>query len=117
MIAINAKFSPFRMILARREPVELKVDLTNKDKANAILTLEIKLGARLSLDRIGYKTSDIKRIPELKAGERKTFYFNIWPKNAGSATEEPVRLILTEHEGGFNSEKNQATENMSLRID
>ena len=117
MIAINAKFSPFRMILARREPVELKIDLTNKDKANAVLTLEIKLGARLSVDRVGYKTSDIKRIPELKAGETKTFYFDIWPKNAASATEEPVTLILTEHEGSFNAVRDQATEYMSLKID
>ncbi|MDD5163647.1 MAG: hypothetical protein PHD95_05580 [Candidatus ainarchaeum sp.] len=117
MIAINAKFSPFRMILARRGPVELKVDLANKDKANAILTLEIKLGSRLSLDRVGYKTSDIKRIESLKAGETKTLYFDIWPKNAASSTEEPVRLILTEHEGSFNEVKDQTTENMSLRID
>ncbi|MDD5148609.1 MAG: hypothetical protein PHH08_04060 [Candidatus ainarchaeum sp.] len=114
---MKAKFSPFRMVLARREPVELKVDLTNKDAAMAILSLEIKLGARLSVDRVGYKTSDIKRIPELKAGETKTFYFDIWPKNAASATEESVKLILTEHEGSFNAVKDQNSENMTLRID
>lgn len=114
---MNAKFSPYRMILARREAVELKVDLANKNTAPAVLSLELKLGARLSVDRVGYKTSDIKRIPELKPGETKTFYFDIWPKNAASATEESVAVTLIEHDGSFNAEKDRTTEQMSLRID
>jgi len=82
-----------------------------------MVSLEVKLGARLSLDRVGYKTSDIKRIDAIKPEEVKAFYFSIWPKNAASATEEPVRIRATEHDGNFSLAKEEYFENLSLKIE
>ncbi|HLD58256.1 MAG TPA: hypothetical protein VI977_01265 [archaeon] len=117
MIAIDARFAPFRMVLNRREPVQLKIEVKNTGDSAEMVSLEVKLGARLSLDRVGYKTSDIKRIDAIKPEEVKAFYFSIWPKNAASATEEPVRIRATEHDGNFSLAKEEYFENLSLKIE
>jgi hypothetical protein len=117
MIGINAKFAPYRMVLNRREPVQLKVELANKGSETEMVSLEVKIGARLSLDRVGYKTSDIKRIDALQPKQSKIVYFDIWPKNASRTSEEPVRIRATEHNGNYNSTKDEYFENLSLTIE
>jgi hypothetical protein len=117
MIGINARFTPFRMVLKRREPVELRIELTNKSAEEKMASLELKISPRLSLDRVGYKTSDIKRLPKFNPGEKKTFYYEIWPKNPGAYSEEKVVLRILEHKGNYSEVENEVSEDMSIKIE
>ncbi|MBN1941153.1 MAG: hypothetical protein JW772_03145 [Candidatus Diapherotrites archaeon] len=117
MIDIDASFAPYRLVLARREPVELRVDIANRGKEDKFATLEVKTSSRLSLDRVGYKTSDLKRLPVLKPGERKCFYFQIWPKNAQPGTEETVLIKTVETHAQSRQVKKEYIEKKSIAVE
>jgi len=118
MLDISARFTPFRMVLGRREPVELMVELSNKGSEEKTASIEIVLGRKLSLDRVGYKATEIKRIPNFKPGERKCYYYSIWPKGITEPGEETVIIKATEHyEGNYGLAKKESIEKLGLKIE
>ena len=117
MIEINARFTPYRLILERRAPVELMIELVNKGDKEKLASLEIVLGRQLSLDRVGYKATDLRRIPAFKPGEKKFFYYKIWPKGINSSGEETVIVKAMEHHENYNLLKKEFMEKLNLKIE
>jgi hypothetical protein len=97
-ILINTKFTPFRLSLRKKEPVQLYVELVNKENQDKRLLYELLLGAGISLDRPGIKNKETKRFEPLKAGEKKFFYYQIFPKPNAYNGEIPVSISLIEPE-------------------
>jgi len=102
MLEVVNFFTPFRMRLSRREPVQLRVELANKGKDDAMASLTINLGSQLSFEKGGYKTRATERISSLPPGEKKKFYYEIWPKQATRNGPVAVQIIASEHYQNFN---------------
>ncbi len=117
MIEIRNRFTPFRMKLSRREPVQLTVELINTGQENAMLSMNLNLGAQFSLEKSGYKTAAVERIPELAAGQSKTFYYEIWPKQSVRTGTQELQLTVLEHHQNFNYVKKEYKKNLGLAVE
>lgn len=117
LIQINANFSPFRMKLDRREPVSLGVEIANKSNEPKILTMSIALSGQLSFEKGGYKTEQMERIEKLPPGEKKLFYYSIFPKAGTRATDQPVIVKVAEHYQNFNYVTNEYKKNLVLKVE
>ncbi len=117
MIEVKTKFTPFRLKLARKEPVQLAVELVNKNPENAMLSLNLELGACFSLEKSGYKTGAAEQIPELKPGESKKFYYELWPKHSIRVGAAKIRLTVLEHYQNFNYVKKEYKKGPELIVE
>ncbi len=97
VITINYKFTPFRLVMKRREPVHRSVDIANKDNAPAKLSVKLVISRQLSLDKGGIKTAALERVDALATGETKTFHYEISAKHSTVAGEHPIKIIVDEH--------------------
>lgn len=117
-ILINTKFTPFRLSLRGKEPVQLYVELINKSGEDKKLLYELSLGTGISFDKSGIKTRESKKLEPLEAGEKKFFYYQIFPKPSANYGETPVTITLTEpHDEEYEFVKARYTKNMTLTIE
>jgi len=117
MIDINTKFTPFRLKLSRREPVQLFVELHNAGNADEIVTMEVYLSSQLSFDKSGFRTADTQAIKPLKAGERKHFYYDIWPKASARIEEQPVQIKVLQHYKDMNHVLKKTERDLGLIVE
>ena len=117
-ILINTKFTPFRLAMHKKEPVQLYVELVNKSREDKKLIYELSLGAGISLDKSGIKTHESKKIEPLKAGEKKFYYYQIFPKPIAHAGEAPVTITLTEpYDENYEFVKKRYTKEITLTVE
>ena len=112
-----AKFTPFRMKLSRKEPVQFFVEVLNNEGSDKMLTLKIGLDRTLSFDRGGYKTEEGARIEKLAPHQSKRFYYELFPKQGIKIGEIPVKVKLTEHYNSFEYVQNEVTKNLALKVE
>ena len=116
-LKINTHFYPYRMVLKRRKPVELFVELTNNYPEKKLLTLEVRLPQELSLDKGGLKKGEQMRLGEIKTGEKKQFYFDIYSKANTLVGEYPVKVSIIENYKDYQYVSKELVRNLTLRID
>ena len=115
---INTKFTPFRASLYKKEPVQLYVELVNKSREDKKILYEISLGAGISLDKSGIKTHESKKFEPLKAGEKKFYYYQIFPKPIARNGETPITISLIEPEDeNYEFVKARYTKRITLTIE
>lgn len=96
MVYIKTTFYPYRLVLARREPVQLTLDLRNDGKEERAYSVELSVGRSLALERAGAKINDRKHIGNLMPGQSKVIYYDIFAK---AATDDPtIPIDLRVHE-------------------
>lgn len=115
-ISINTHFHPFRMVLARKKPIQLTVELINRGEEEKIVSLELMLSRTLSLDKSGLVTGKIERIPSFKPGEKKKYYFDIYQKAHTTIGEIPVILKVYEHYRDYKYIQKEFTKNLSITV-
>ncbi|MFH0970122.1 MAG: hypothetical protein V1776_01530 [Candidatus Diapherotrites archaeon] len=97
MVYIRTEFYPFRLVLARREPVQLTLDLRNDGKEERAFSIELEVGRPLSLERAGAKIRDYRQIGNLLPGQQKKIYYDIFSKSATDDPSIPLQLRVHEH--------------------
>ena len=117
MIDIRTIFTPFRMKLGRREPVQLSLELINKGEEDAMLSFNLVLGKNLSMEKGGYRTVAMEKIASLAPMAGKKFYYELWPKQTVTAGAQPIQLTVTEHYKDFNYVKKEYKKNLDLVIE
>lgn len=117
MMEIITKYTPFRLKLTRRDPVQLTIDLENKGKESKVLSMELQLSNQLSLDKSGFRSNDTKRFDKLEPGKRKTLYYEIWPKQNTKAGEQPVILNVLEHYNDYSYVAKRYGKNIPLTVE
>jgi hypothetical protein len=105
------------MRLSRREPVQLCVALSNLGGDDTIVSMELALSNQLSLEKSGFRASDVKRIEKFEKGGKKEFYYQIFPKQSTTAGERPVRVTIVEHYNDFNYVQKQYSKDIPLTIE
>ena len=103
-VGINANFFPLRLSLRRKEPVQLKVEVQNRGSNSKMLTLGVIVARSLALDKGGLKSSTSERFEALLPGERKIFYFDVFPKpQFADVGEYPVEITVKEYGKNYNN--------------
>lgn len=97
MVHVKTTFFPYRLVLARREPVQLTIDLVNTEKETKSYSIQLEVGRSLSLERAGAKMNDFKRIGNVGPGEAKKIYYDIFSKAGTDDTSIPIELRVHEH--------------------
>lgn len=117
-ILINTKFTPFRLSLRRKEPVQLYVELVNKSSEDKKLLYEILLGHGISFDKSGFKAKEERKIEQFKAGDKKFFYHQIFPKVSAQYGEIPISIRLIEpHDEAFEFVKKRYSKEITLTVE
>lgn len=117
-ILINTKFTPFRMSLRKREPVQLYVELANKSGEDKKILFEMTLGNGIALDKAGMRTKTEKKFEPLGAGQKKFFYYQIFPKANIQYGETPITIRLFEpHDEAYEFVRKKYTKEITLTVD
>ena len=117
-VAINANFFPLRMSLRRREPVQLKVEVANRGNNSKMLSLGVVVARSLSLDKGGLKSSASERVEALLPGERKTIYFDVFPKpQFADIGEYPVEITVKEYGRNYSDIVEEYEKLMDLKVE
>ena len=119
MIDLRAELSPIRMVLSRREPVELMIELNNNTNKDQMISIELFSGDELAFDKGGRMSVQSKKITVFKAGERMRDYYHIYPRpNASSHSTQTIRIELNEHfNGSFQYVQSKKIKELTLRVD
>ena len=97
MVYIKTSFFPYRLVLTRKEPVQLTVGIRNDQKKTRAYSIEVQVGNTLSIGRAGAKMNDYKQIGNVSPGEEKTLYYDIFSKAHSGESSIPIDLRVHEH--------------------
>ncbi len=97
MAYIKTSFFPYRLVLMRKEPVQLMVTVRNDQKEARAYSIETEVGRSLSIGNAGAKMSDFKHLGTLAPGQEKTIYYDIFAKAHAGDETIPVDLRIHEH--------------------
>ena len=100
MVTIRTSFFPLRLVAARKEPVQLTVDIINTHPESRVYSIEVELPRGLALDRAGPKASDRKQLGEILPRQEKRLYYNIFTKAGVDTDEYPIDIVVHEHRKG-----------------
>ena len=117
MVRFNSNFTPLRLKLSRRQPVQLYVEVSNDETENKMVSLYVNLSKDISFEKGGFKTDNVERIPELAPGETKRFYYELHPKPHLDYGEHNVKVTLSNHYNSFDNVKTEKTKNMTLTVE
>ncbi|RLG70949.1 MAG: hypothetical protein DRO04_00845 [Candidatus Iainarchaeum archaeon] len=116
MLQIDTHFYPYRLLLRRRQPVELAVDLINTADKETLATIEISLDKMLSFTKGGLKKVE-KVSSKIEPNKRKRFYFSIYPHVAVTPGEYAVQIVVTEYGRDYNDIKRRITKRTKLLVE
>jgi len=111
------RFTPFRMKLSNREPVQLSVEVVNNESADKLLTVSTILSKALSFDRGGYRVDASEKIEKLAPDKSRKFYYELFPKPGIRIGEIPVKVKLTEYYNSFDYVQNEIVKSTSLKVE
>ncbi len=96
-IKIDTLFHPFRLVIARREAVQLSITLLNDSDEERMLTVKLQLPNDLSFTKGGFKNSELSRVSNIGPGEKKKLYYEIHAKPTAQDGEHPIHIKVQEH--------------------
>lgn len=117
MIDIATTYTPFRLKLSRKSPVQLTIALQNKSGENKMVSMELRLSRHLSLDKSGFRNTDTKKFESFGKGEKKQLYYEIWPKHLADSGEQPVKIVVSEHYNNFGYIAKEYSKSIPLTIE
>jgi hypothetical protein len=97
MLSIKNVLMPFRLSLKSREPISLRVELTNKGSEPKLLSLALVVPTFLGIERTGIANKLEKRLGEIAPGKTNVYYYEIFPKTSTTIRDYPARLVIYEH--------------------
>ncbi len=118
MIDVKAELIPFRMVLARREPLELMIELVNSSNKVQMVSLEIGGGDMLAFDKGGRMRVMTKKIDSFKPGERIRDYYHVYPAANADRGVETITILVAEHyNGSYQYIQSKKVKEITVRID
>ena len=96
MVYIKTSFFPYRLVLARKQPVQFTIDIRNDEGKDKAYVLELEVPRALGLESSGPKCMDYKQLGIIPAGVGKRLYYDIYGKAASEDTVYPVTVKVCE---------------------
>lgn len=114
---ITTNFYPYRLILKRKEPVELRIELTNKGEKDKMISMQLLLDKNLALDKSGLKSNVMEKINPLPPNEKKTFIYSVYPKGFAQPGTYVVKVKTQEHYQNFSYAEKEYVKTLELVVD
>ncbi len=109
MINIVTSLFPFRLNVKNKDPVELTLKIKNMGREEKLISYDIILDQKISLDKSGLKKSDSFRCGQLKPDQIITNKLLIFPFQGIKPGDQKILIRVNEHYIEYNSLK-QKTE-------
>jgi uncharacterized membrane protein len=103
--------------LKNREPVSLRLEITNDTDKPQIISYEVTLASELSFEKQGLKSYESDRIESMKPGDKISKYYKIYPKVMARQGEYPITISVTEHYNSFNYVLGKKTKRLGLIVE
>ncbi|MBI5884769.1 hypothetical protein HZB89_01580 [archaeon] len=113
---INAYFTPYRLSAAKKEPVQLTVEVTNGNEVEKLMSLEVVSSPQLSLSRDGFQNKIIEKMGELKPNEKRVYYYHVWLRGLGREDSQPLVVRVLEHHLNYDYITSKAVKRLELRV-
>ena len=116
-LEIKSNLFPYRMVLKRKEPVELSVAVTNNSPDKKLVSLQIAMARAIALDKGGLKNGVHQRLGELNPRESKQFYFHVFPKQGIKTMSYPIQVRVLEHFNSYDYIAGKVVKNLELKVE
>lgn len=116
MLNIKHTIHPFRLVLSRKEPIQLEVSIRNPGPETEMVSYEVKLARALSFDKGGLKTSVTKRVGDMEPRAEIKEYFEIHARQFIKAGTYPGIIIATEHYKNYSLAKKDYKQKIELIV-
>lgn len=119
MVDIKAELTPMRLKFGKDKSVELMIQVINNGEKARLTSCDIILSNHLAFDKTGRQNSIVKRFGELKAGEKKLIYLDVYPRmSLNKGNHEPIFITAMEHyQDDYDYVLNKKTKKLDLRIE
>lgn len=118
MVEIKAELNPLRLVFGKDKSVELMIEVKNDSKKTRLISCDLILSNHLAFDKSGRQNAIVKRFGEMKPSEKKTIYFDIFPRMSVNKGIEPIFISAMEHYNkDYDYVLNKKTKELSLRIE
>lgn len=118
MVDVKTELVPFRMILAKKQPVEMTVEVENNSNKAQRLTLELALDDHLSFDKGGRGSTIVKRFDAMQPGEHFREYFNIYPRPNVEEGDHTITISIFEHyNNDYSYIQGRKVKELTLRVE
>ena len=114
---VKTSFHPYRMVLKRKEKVELTVEITNTSEEDKMTSLIVQTPEGLSLNETVNVTSLEKRIGTMKPNQIARLYFNIHTRFDTKAGNKEIKLKLKEHHNSYEFVSDEFNSKVILKAD
>ena len=102
MILIDYYFTPLRMMISKREPVRLTIELTNKSKDEEVVSMEVMLPKEFSFGKGTFKRNITERIPKFSSFDKKKFEYEVSAHPLYiTAGEKKIQIRAVKHHNSF----------------
>ncbi len=113
---ISSNFYPYRLLLKRKDPVELKVQVVNTGEKPTMVSLHIALDRNLAFDKGGLKSAIMEKMDSLAPNERKTFTYEVFAKGFAYPGTYPILMKAMEHYQTYRFADKEYTKNFDLVV-
>ncbi|MFH1752452.1 MAG: hypothetical protein ABH821_05965 [archaeon] len=115
-LEIKTNLYPYRMVLSRKQPVELFVEVKNSGIEDKLVSMQLLLSQAFGLSKGGLNNSIEKQLGLMKPNESKSFYFDIHPKQIARIGEYPLRLKVKEHYQNYDYAMKEHVKDLNLKV-
>lgn len=116
-LELKSNVFPYRLVLSRKEPVELSVKVTNNSPEKKLVSMQVAMARALALDRGGLKKGADQRLGEMDSGQAKEFVFHVFPKHGIKPASYPIQIRLFEHFNSYEYIAKRVIKNMELIVE
>jgi hypothetical protein len=104
------------MHFRHREPVQLIVDLINRDKQEKLVSFELLMSDKLSVEKNGFVHKVEKKIGAMAPNKPLRFYFDIYPRAVMKPGELGVIVRIMEHFNNFEFVEHEYVKKIPLSV-
>ena len=97
---VRTSFLPIRLVVEKKSPVTLHVEIKNTEEATRNYSVIISLPGKLGFDRVGLAKEHRERVSELPPNEWGEARFKIYPKFGLKPGMYNIDVYVREHPAG-----------------
>ncbi len=116
MLTVKTRFTPIRIIIGQKEPVNLDVIVKNPGDEEVLSTVIVRVPPGLGLDPSCISREKRQRLDYVPAEGEKTASFRIYPKFNVTPGEYTVSVTLLTHPGRYDKVSMEKEYRTILRV-
>ena len=115
---LKMRFSPFRLSIKSKEPVELVLDIENlRDEEPLLTSIVIRIPKALGLDSMGLNQMREIRMGYLKPRENKRFHIEVYSTARTKTNIYPIIVTAFSHYRDYSHVLNSVKKRIELRAE